>query len=692
MGQAKTCQGQYAVSLLYQIPRNSLLWLLAAQAAVIVPHLHHLSVSLIGIWLLVVVARLQIYRGVWNYPNFWLKAALVVASLGAVLLGYGKLLALEPMVALLISAFLLKLLEMQRKRDAIVLLYLGFFVAATQFLFAQTLWATLYGLATVVLLTVALLGLNQRLTHANWRHSLRVGGVLILQSLPLMLVLMLLMPKVGALWSVPFQRNTAQTGISSTLSPGDFSELSRSGALAFRATFNGPIPPPNQLYWRGLVLSQFDGRTWEQTRWQAVKDGPVMQWPKGPVAQWASGADIRGAALNYRIALEPTQQPWLFALAMATTSNENIALTRDFRLMYRTAVRRRLNYEVASYLDYSLEQNGLVAWQQALETALPEDVNPETRRTAQRWWFEAGSADVYIARVLKHFNQNFTYTLQPPLLGKHSVDEFLWQTQRGFCEHFASSFVVMMRAAGIPARVVVGYLGGEINPLENYLMVSQSSAHAWSEVWLEGRGWVRVDPTAAVAPERIERSLDDALNQTERTLLGSPTELFSYRHIAWLNQIRLQLDAYNYQWQTWVLGFDKDSQQNLLTRWFGRLSPLKIALALLGAAGCVLALVALRLFFSGRQAPVKKEVRLYQQFEKTLAIAGIIRQPGEGAQTFASRAAAELPELQAEIEKITRLFSWVTYGNNRAAIKDLQKAVTAFNKKRLVLRAKSLAT
>ncbi len=670
----------------YQIPRNSLIWLMSAQAAVIAPHFQHLSLWLALIWLLVVLSRIQIYRGIWNYPSTIIKVALIIACLGTLLSSYQRFFALEPMVALLISAFLLKLLEMHRKRDALLLLYLGYFVAATQFLFSQTLWTTLYGVLTFVLLTTALLGLQQTTTHNNWQHSLRLGGVLVLQSLPLMLVLVLLMPKVGALWTVPYQRNAAQTGVSDSMSPGDFSQLSRSGALAFRASFEGNIPAPNQLYWRGLVFSNFDGRTWTQGRWQAPQDGPLIWWPKNEEPRWLAGVETSGKGLRYRINLEPTQQPWLFALPLARSNFQDIGLTRDFRLMNRRPIRKRTSYTVHSYPDYMLEKYGLAGWQIKQETALPAGFNPESLRQAQRWWFNAGSPDAYIEKVLKYFHDNFTYTLRPPALGINSVDEFLWQTQSGFCEHFASSFVFMMRAVGIPSRVVAGYQGGEINPLENYLMVYQSNAHAWAEVWLENRGWVRVDPTAAVAPERIERSLDDALDQTERNLLGSRMELFSYRHIAWLNQVRLQLDAYNYQWQNWVLGFDEDSQQSLLTEWFGKLSPIKIALALLVGSGLVLSLVALRLLFSGRAKAQSREVVLYQRFEKKLAFAGLQRRQGEGPQAFAQRAKQQVPALAKDIDKITQLFVWVAYGNNVSAMNDLQRAVNTFAPKRSLLK------
>ncbi len=673
---------------LYQIPRNSLLWLMSAQAAVIVPHLQHLSAWLIVIWLVVVVTRLQIYRGAWNYPTTLVKVGLIIGCLSSIIAGYGRLFALEPMVAMLISAFLLKLLEMQRKRDALVLLYLGYFVSATQFLFAQTLWATLYGLFTVILLTTALLGIHQVLSHQYWQHSIKLGSLLVMQSIPLMVVLTLLLPKVGALWTVPNQRNVAKTGVSDSMSPGDFAQLSRSGALAFRVRFNGDIPPVQQLYWRGLVFSQFDGRTWRQGDWESFRGGPPVDWGTNTrVPQWLDKVAVQGEPLSYRISLEPTQQLWLYSLPLVVnTPGQDIGLTRDFHLIYRKPVRRRLHYNITSYPNYQFEVAGLPAWLKEQETALPKGFNPQSVRTAHQWWFESGGVDNYIQRVLQHYRDNFRYTLQPPALGRHSVDEFLWQTQSGFCEHFASSFVFMMRAAGIPARVVVGYQGGEINPLEEYVIVSQSNAHAWSEVWLNGKGWVRVDPTAAVAPERIESSLDDALDINERSLLGSGIDLFSYRHINWLNNIRLRLDLLNYEWQTWVVGFDSEAQQNFLKRWLGDVTPLKLALAFLGASGLVLSLVGVRLLLTGRREPLPPEVRLFRKFEAVLAKQGIVRQPGEGVQTFAARASVALPEWQQDIERVCQRFHLVAYRNNRSALNDLKQALRQLQRKAMLQR------
>src|SRR5690606_24509363 len=228
-------------------------------------------------------------------------------------------------------------------------------------------------------------------------------------------------------------------------------------------------------------------------------------------ASWLDQVEVQGEVINYQVMLEPTQKEWLYALAsinQAQSGSSRLHISPAFTLYQRRPVTQRVQYEVSSTLDYSLQRRFLPEDERRIALALPINFNPETRRIAARWREQAGDEQALIDRLLQHFREQFRYTLQPPLLGEHSVDEFLWQTKAGFCEHFSGSFVFFLRAAGIPARVVAGYQGGKINPVENYLTVRQYDAHAWAEAWLENRGWVRIDPTAAVAPERIEQGVE----------------------------------------------------------------------------------------------------------------------------------------------------------------------------------------
>ncbi len=676
------------MKLIYQIPRNSLLWLLAAQTAVILPHLQHLPLGIIVGGVLVFVWRIQVYRGAWRYPGHWLKLLLVVLVAVSLKVGYGRLLGMEPMIALLISAFLLKLLEIHRRRDALVVIFLGYFVAATQFLLSQTLLATLYGLLTLVLLTTALLGIHQSQGHNHVSHSFAAATRLVLQAVPLMLLLFLVMPRIGALWAVPYQRHAAQTGVSDSMSPGDFSRLSRSGGLAFRAVFDGDIPSADRLYWRGLVFSRFDGRRWSQAEMSDYPAENPVDWADGTPEPWRRLAQSVSDPVGYSVILEATQQPWLYGLSLPVSLPGNLAfargpkaprigLTRDFRLITREPVRKRMQYRLTSALDYRLEKYYLSPDHRSRELMLPRGYNPVTRRIAKRWRQQNPTPEALIQRLLAFYNREFTYTLEPPQLGRHSVDEFLWQTQRGFCEHFASSFVFFMRAAGIPARVVVGYQGGERSPLDEYLLVYQYDAHAWAEVWLEGQGWVRIDPTAAVAPSRIERGIAEALGAAESRLLASAFSLERYRHIALLNSFRLRWDDLNYNWHTWVMNYDDQAQLSFFQRWLGGDDAWRIALLLVGGGGGLLGVIALWLWWQGRRQ-LDPVVKHYLRFCSALMAMGVVRRRGEGARDFAARAITERPGLKSDIEAITGLYQRAAYGEDAEAISALRKRAWLF--------------
>lgn len=663
------------MTLIFQIPRHCLTWLLIAQAFLIAPHFSHIPIWILFAWVIIVAWRVQVYRGHWSFPGRWVKFVLVSLCVAALMFEYRRWYGLEPMVGLLVVAFLLKLLEMHQQRDALTVIYIGYFVAATNFLFSQTLEMTAYIFLTVTLLTTALIALNQSEQEKRYWHSLSLSAKILLQSLPLTLILFLMIPRIGSLWAVPQQQQAAKTGVSDTMSPGDFSRLSRSDDVAFQVTFAGEIPPQNQLYWRGLVFSEFDGRTWGASTLMGFDGGPIDWFSREPLP-WRDRIEVVEPGLDYDIIIEPTQQLWLYALATPVTSERFIGLTREFNLIRRMPVGSRMRYRVTSYLQHSTEANGLPNWMIRRETQLPQTSNPRSREQAHLWWQETGEPRAYMAKVLANFTQSFTYTLQPPLLGINPVDEFLWSTQRGFCEHFASAFVFMMRAAGIPARVVAGYQGGEINRLENFLIVKQSDAHAWAEVWFEGEGWVRVDPTAAVAPQRIESGLSGALNQEEAQLLDR-SFLTSFNHIVLMNRLRLQLEVLNYKWSTMVVSYDSEAQAGLLRRWLGDNSAWRIGLAFLSATAIVVALLAAWLFFSSHNFSQNRGDRLYQQFLRTLKKRGVEKLPGEGPRTFAQRAARKLPKLEAWIARVSHYYEQYRYGDDPAALRYLNTELKA---------------
>lgn len=655
-----------------QISRNSLSWILISQVVAIAPHGVHMPVWLWVIWLAVVVWRWQIFRGAWNYPHPALKVVLIAICCAGLLIVSRGALGMQVMVSLLLAGFMLKLLEMKKRRDFLMVCYLGYIVVATQFLFFSSLFAAVYGLFSLALMTASLLSANQSVNQQHFFRSFRQGGVLMLHAVPLMLLLFVIMPRLEPLWSVPSNTAAAITGMSDSMSPGDISQLMSSNELAFRATFSNAVPNVAQLYWRGLVFSDFDGRRWSQAASQLSRSN--LRWSPDTASEWLAQAEFSGPDIHYEIISEPTNQPWLFTLAAQRHWDSGIGLTQELRLQNREAISRRMRYRVTSVLDYRYQADALTEWQRRQDLRLPAAGNSETRRVAQAWRAETDSAEAYIQRVLSFYGEHFTYTLQPDLLGDDTIDEFLWGSRAGFCEHFAGSFVFFMRAAGIPARVIVGYQGGEFNRQENYWLIRQRDAHAWTEVWLEGKGWVRVDPTAAVAPDRIERGIDHSLNEADRRLLGNPYA----RGSAWINRLNMRWDAVNYHWSRWVLNYDSERQQNLLSRWLGGFDPWRIALFTLGAGGIILLSLTLGLMLQRRDYRYPADYH-YLRFSRKLERAGLPRNVGESPQTFARRVIAARPELADRINHITRLYELANYADKPAAIRELGRAVTAFS-------------
>ncbi|WP_279858582.1 DUF3488 and transglutaminase-like domain-containing protein, partial [Pseudomonas sp. GD04158] len=567
------------MSALPGIPRIALTWLLVAQLLVILPHLLHLPLWVIALWLGAAGWRVQIFRMRARYPNGWAKGGLMLVVLAGVLLSRGTLVGLDAAVVLLIATFILKLLEMRTRRDALVLIFLGFFCVVTAYLFEDGIVAALYSLLPVTALLAALVGLQHSgFAERPW-PTLRLAGGLLLQALPLMLLLFVFFPRMGPLWSLPMPSDKGVTGLSDSMEPADIAELSRSSALAFRASFEGPVPPRDQLYWRALTLERFDGRRWSQSNYAELPSAP--QWRKA------------GEPLDYSIVMQPSGKPWLFALDVGEVAQNESRMMTDFRWQRRRPVDRPLLYQARSWPQALREADAEPpALRRALQ--LPEQGDPRSRAWAAELQREHPQAEALVAALLQHFNREpYVYTLRPQPLGRDSIDEFLFDTRRGFCAHYAGAMTFVLRAAGIPARVVTGYQGGELNPGGNYIQVRQFDAHAWVEYWLPEQGWRSVDPTYQVAPQRIELGLEDALGEEDGFLDDQPFSPLRYRELAWLNQLRLGWENLNYGWQRWVLGYQGEQQLKLLHNWFGSLDWQRLALALVGSGTLLIGLLAL---------------------------------------------------------------------------------------------------
>lgn len=633
------------------IPSNALAWIIGGQIVLLLPHVARLPVWIVLLYAGAFIWRLQIYRGRWPVPGRWLKVLLIGIAMTAVGWSYGSVIGLEPTVALLLVAYALKLLESVARKDGYVVIFLGFFLCVTEFLFSQDLLVVIYSCFVIWVLTTALISLH-RPTATGDGGPMRLAAVMLLQSVPLMLVLFFLFPRIGPLWNVPIKTQTAKTGVSDRLRPGDISSLVQSSGVAFRANFDNEVPPVSELYWRGLVMSRIEDGAW---RTLSYYDVPVSERRPAPVARV-------GESLDYSVIIEPTQQQWLYSLRFAEPIQTGILQLPDYRLLNPVVLEQEFRYRVRSWPQAMLGRD-ISAWRERLETGLPEASNPRTHELADRLYSQSSSDADYVQRVLAMFRQQpFRYTLQPPLLDNNRMDQFLLETRAGFCEHYAYAFAVLMRAVGVPARLVAGYQGGEINPVNGTVIVHQFDAHAWNEVWLSGRGWVRVDPTAAVSPARIEYGLENAMQEEGSFLSSSPLSPLRYRGISWINMLRLRYDAVTYRWQSWVVGFDGAQQIELLRGVFGEINARLFIGVMLGSFAAVLGAVAASLLLRGRHLkPRDPIIRQYRLLQSRLGRRGLAPQTGEPPGSYARRAAAQFPELSGDLHAIESLIEAALY-------------------------------
>ncbi|SDJ60596.1 transglutaminase TgpA family protein [Microbulbifer yueqingensis] len=650
------------------LPRESLLWIFAAQLAVLLPHFARLPLWIVAGWIAAVYWRAEVSRGRRPLPGRAFKLVAVAGVLAGLVLSYRQWFALEPMVALLAVSFTLKNLELVTRRDAFLSLLLAYFVAATLFVFEQGIPHAVYGTLAVLVVTAALAA-QPGGPSARPRRALGLASRLLAQSVPLMLLLFLVMPRLGPLWAVPQDSASASTGVSDSMSPGDFARLSQSDEPALRITFDGPVPPPDQRYWRGLVYSDFDGRRWTQGFGVDPREGGRVTWRDSERALPEVGPRYR-----YQVIQEPTHNRWLFAMARPHSETGGVGETADDRLVRSEPVYSRLAYDVHSWPRDSLPgEPALSEFERRRNLQLPPVGNPRARAWASRLRERGLSPGEISAEILGFFNESFTYTLEPPRLGRDSVDAFLFDTRRGFCEHFAGSYVFMMRAAGVPARVVAGYQGGEWVEGEQYLLVRQYDAHAWAEIWSAGRGWHRIDPTGAVSPERIRDGLQRAAADEFMR-----EALLPVHRIPLLNRLRLQWDMINYRWYRTVISFDSERQQDLLRDLLGEISAPRLALLVGLPAAMALLGIWGWLWLAGRGRPLPPAERLYKRFCRRLARSGIERESGEAPRDFAKRVARERPRLGPMAASITTAYERAAYADDPAAMKQLRRLLRGF--------------
>lgn len=622
------------------------------------PHAEHLP-----LWVSAVCSALLAWRAyiTWSggaLPARWLLLAVTVACVLALAVTFRTLFGREVGVNLLILLATLKLLELRAVRDATVMIYLSCFIIITNFFYSQSIPTALFMLFTLMVIMATWVQLQTG--SLELKPRLRIAGTLLLQAIPLSLVIFVLFPRVqGPLWGLP-QDAYASSGLSDTMSPGSMSKLSLSDAVAFRVTFSDKVPSREQMYWRGPVLWDFDGTTWARGR-NATLQRPTLTDASMPV--------------DYTVTLEPHNKRWLFALDIPGKLSIPADLAPDFQLLSRTPVNTRTRYTATSLLSYRANlDEPPQQLQRAL--ALPRGYDPQARQLAEAWRVRSASDIELIRTAITYFNQNgFVYTLEPPLLGINSVDDFLFKSKKGFCEHYAGSFVFLMRAAGIPARVVTGYQGGELNELGGYYVLRQYDAHAWAEVWLQGRGWVRVDPTAAISPARIQSGLNAALPDNATLPFLARTQS------PFLLTLRFNLDALTNQWNQWVLGYNTERQFAFLTRLgMEDITWQKLAINMLSGVALLVGIFTLVMLrqLTTRQSDAVQIVWL--KACRKLQTAGLPRAPHEGAMDFADRVAAARPDLAADFYDIAARYTSLRYGGEAAkeALPAFRDAVRMF--------------
>lgn len=571
-----------------QPSRQQQLWLALAVWAVCLPLWRFLPLWAAIVTSGAIVARFWLLHRGRAAPGQGLMAVFAALLAGGVILQFGVPVGVDPLTTLLTGAAGLKFLELKRFRDAQLLVLLCYFTAGMQLVFDQNIGSFALTMLSLMFVIAAqnMLERGSDFQYAwrqfSWR-PLRRAFVVTLISVPLALVLFLVAPRLPSITLLPVPSEQSRTGISDSMDPGSISSLSLSGDVAFRVNFEGATPPASELYWRGLVMSRFDGRTWSASsgRMDAQLRGSVIWSEETPPIDWRHEIQRFGDPIRYRIYMEPSFRHWLFALPAAQTNRPNVGITRNNLMVYRTPIAQPLSLDVETWASYRHQAAGLTQDLLRENLSYPEGTNPQTEALVASWLAE-GPPEEVLTRMVSLFNREFSYTLSPPTYPGAAVDQFLFEGRAGFCEHFASAAALILRIAGIPARVVAGYQGGEVHPAQGYLMVHQYNAHAWVEFWLPGQGWTKFDPTAAVAPERIERGFQEYF-RTSGEMLTNPLMLAYWRDVAVLNWFRLQMDAMNYRWLNWVLSYDSERQFAFLQGLLGQVSPVRVALLLVAA-------------------------------------------------------------------------------------------------------------
>lgn len=577
------------------IGRQTLFWLLITNLVILSPLYDKILPWSIGICAICFLWRVGIYFGRVAVAPKLLVTGLGVGAALTLALVTSQIGALNALVNLLLLGYALKYIEMRQVRDVKVLVLVGYFLIGFSLLELNSIVNTVHLFFVSAINTCVLISLYQG--PALRLNTLKFSLKLLAQSLPLTLLLFVIFPRLPPLWLMPTM-DSARTGLSDELSLGDISKLTRSAELAFRASFdsnNQAQVRPEDLYWRTLVLDEYDGNTWRQhPSMQAIQT--LVRQVKPEQAEIDLPNRDSAKVWHYTVISEPSYKKWLHALDVASSKGSRLTSLPDYRLYALNDISSRFSYQVSSYPDAIMDRQLSPALEN-INLQLPSAMNPRTLALAQKFKHDYPKANDRLAAMMSHFYQQaFFYTLAPPKLGKQQIDDFMFNSKAGFCAHYASAFVYMARATGLPARLVAGYQGGEYNPTAGYYSIYQYMAHAWAEVWLEGQGWQRFDPTAMIAPERILDGFDASFDGESSYLADTVFTSLRFKHIPWFNELRYKLASLDYYWSLWVLGFDENKKNRLLSTLFGDISLSQLAFIILLVSSVILLVIA---YFAG---------------------------------------------------------------------------------------------
>lgn len=636
-------------------------------------------------WILLIVCCASVIRFSlfmnWQKHQISLRTLNLLAILSAIVLAtFGwQLGLLLGMLNLLVLASSLKLMLLASRRDYFQLVSIQFFLIGTGLVFNQNIaFSLLYAVLTIMLL----LSLAFHISPTNtWPGQIKRTGMLCLQALPVGMMLFLIIPKLGPMWQMPMAKG-GETGLSDKVTPGDLAQLARSSDLAFRVSFDNDIPPASQRYWRALVLEDFDGKSWQTAPYRERLRQRYQR------SNQRFNPRVSGPSLNYQVLSEPSEKPWLFGLDLAVTRDNKIWQGREYQLLSRFPLQSGLSYSVRSYTQSPLLPD-IPALDTRLNLQLPEQGNPRTREWAERLRQQHKQDKEFIEAISGYFTQqNFRYTLNPGPMPTDPVDQFLFEDKAGFCVHYAGAMTYALRLGGIPARMVTGYLGGEMRG-DDYMSIYQYDAHAWVE-WLSEQGWQRLDPTALVSPLRLEFGLQQAVEYEDSFLQGST--LRRLQQLAWVNELRMLLADMDYLWSRWILGFNRDNQEDILKSLLGELTPVRLALA--GGALVLLTAVLLAVYQYQHWLVLRHKTPAYYYHKslKLLERIDLKRPTWMGPQDFNNRVRQTLPaDIASQFSDITRCYLHSSYQKSanagQSAVKkkmqrllaDLKKALKRYN-------------